>query len=180
MTRPRWLLLVLAACAFALAGCVRIPSTYAPPMERRPVTGYGNNSFGGVIGMADPAAPVHIITGVSPRVESGAWRWAYKRAELRFAVGKVNGVKAVMDFAVADEAFHATGPVTFQFFVDGKPLDTVRYDHPGNKHWEKAVPPEWLRTDGMTVLAAEIDKLFKAPKDGVEMGFILSRAGFRE
>jgi hypothetical protein len=180
MTRPRCRLACLPALAFCLAGCARIPSTYAPPMERRPVTGFGNNSLGGVIGMAAPGAPAHIVNGVSPVVESGSWRWVRKRAELRFAVGRVNGVRAVMDFAIADGTFRTTGPVTFAFFVNGRLLDTVRYDHPGNHHWEKPVPPEWLRTDGMTILAAEIDKVYKSPEDGVEMGFILSRAGFQE
>jgi len=163
-----------------MAGCVSIPDTYAPPMDRRPVTGYGANSFGGVVGMSDPSALAHIVKDVSPTLESGAWRWTLQRPELRFAVTETKDVKFVMDFAVAKTTFDSTGPVTISFFVNDKLLDTVRYVEPGNKHYEKPVPPGWLATDRMNTMAAEIDKLYVSPLDGGKLGFILSRAGFTQ
>jgi hypothetical protein len=166
--------------ALGLAGCVSIPDTYAPPMERRPVTGYGSNSFGAVVSMSDPSAPAHIVKDISPSLESGAWRWTLQRPELRFTVSRVKDVRFVMDFAVAKTTFDSTGPVTISFYVNGKLLDKVRYDEPGNKHFEKPVPPEWLATDRMNTVAAEIDKMYVSPQDGNQLGFILSRAGFIE
>jgi len=180
MTARRGLLAPCAALALLAAGCVNIPSTYAPPMERRPVTGYGNDAFGVVVGMGDPSAPAHLIRGVSSNVAGGSWRWAQKRAELRFALTRLNNVRAVVDFTLPEEAFGATGPLTFTFFVNDRLLDTVRCTRPGNQHFEKPVPAEWLRSDGMTVLAVEVDKVFRSPRDGWEMGFILNRAGFLE
>lgn len=173
-------LAAVTALLWLPGGCVNISSTYAPPMERRPVTGYGGISFGGVVGMGDPGAAAHIITGVSANAEAGSWRWAHKRAELRFALAKVDNVRAVVDFTLPEDAFRATGPLTFTFFVNGRPLDAIRYDRPGGQHFEKPVPADWLRLDAATVLAIEVDKLFKSPKDGWEMGFILNRAGFLE
>ena len=171
---------VILVFALGLAGCVSIPDTYAPPMERRPVTGYASNSFGGVVSMSDPSAAAHIVKDISPTLESGAWRWTLQRPELRFAVSRAKDVKLVMDFAVPKSTFDSTGPVTISFYVNDKLLDKVRYDEPGNKHYEKPVPPEWLATDKMNTLAAEIDKLYVSPKDGMKLGFILSRAGFTE
>jgi len=170
----------LLALMLTLAGCVNIPSTYAPPVERRPVTGYGSNTLASVVSMSDPSAKAHIVKDVSATIESGAWRWAFKRPELRFALAGVKDVKLVMDFAIAKETFDATGPVTISFFVNDRLIEAVRYDQPGNKHYEKPVPADWLRPDAMTTLAAEIDKLYKSPQDGAELGFILSRAGFTQ
>jgi len=90
----------------------------------------------------------------------------------------VKDVKLVVDFAVAKETFDATGPVTISFFVNDRLLEAVRYDQPGDKHYEKLVPAGWLRPDAMTTVAAEIDKLYRAPQDGAELGFILTRVGF--
>ncbi len=171
---------MMLVLTLAGAGCVSIPNTYAPPMERRPVTGYGFNAFGSMVAMNAPDAPEHIVQDISPKVESGAWRWAFRRPVMRFALTRVKGVKVSVDFGLAKEAMDATGPVTLSYFVNDKLLESVRYDKPGKQHYEKPVPPEWLRADSMTTLAIEIDKLFKSPQDGVQLGFILSRAGFIE
>ena len=180
MTTAAKLSTCLPALMLALAGCVNIPSTYAPPLERKPVTGYGSNTQAGVVSMSDPDAKAHIVRDVSATVESGAWRWVFKRPELRFALAGVKDVKLVMDFAIAKETFDATGPVTISFFVNDRLIEAVRYDQPGNKHYEKPVPADWLRADGITTVAAEIDKLYKSPHDGAELGFILSRVGFTQ
>jgi hypothetical protein len=85
-----------------------------------------------------------------------------------------------MDLAVSKITFDSTGPVTISFYVNDKLLDKVRYAEPGNKHFEKDVPPDWLATDRMNTMAAEIDKMYVSPEDGTKLGFILSRAGFAE
>ncbi|MFB3778873.1 MAG: hypothetical protein ACE141_14740 [Bryobacteraceae bacterium] len=180
MNRSRLFKALTPGLALCLAGCVSIPDTYAPPMERKPVTGFGTNSFGSIVGMGEPGARMHIIKDVSPVVEGGSWRWSGKRPELRFIVTRTENVKLVMDFAVAKATFDATGPVTFSFFVNDQLLDKVRYDAPGDKHYEKPVPPEWLRTDQMSTIAVEIDKVQVSPLDGAALGFILSRVGFAE
>jgi hypothetical protein len=180
MTASHGRLAAAAVVTLALSGCVSIPNTYAPPMERRPVTGYGDSRLGGVIGMGEPRAPAYILSGLSASVGGGSWRWAHKRAELRFSLARTDNARVVVDFTLPEEAFRTTGPLTFTFFVNGRPLDTVRYNQPGLKHFEKPVPADWLRTDAATMLAIEVDKLFKSPRDGWEMGFILNRAGFLE
>ncbi len=169
-------------CALAslllLAGCVDIPSTYQPPIERRPVTGAGSGALGSAVEMNNPGAAAYIVKDISPTVENGAWRWAYKRPELRFALARVKDVRLVVDLAVPTETFNATGPVTISFSVNGRLLEAVRYDQPGNKRFEKPVPAGWLRQDAMTVVTLEIDKLYKPPAWGAELGFTLSRVGF--
>ncbi len=171
---------LFVAMSLSLAACVSIPDTYAPPIERRPVTGYEANTIRSVVYMNDASAQAYILRDVSPTLEAGAWRWAFQRPELRFVLVRTEGVKLVMDFAIADATFKQTGPVTLSFFVNGQLLDKVRYDEPGNKHFEKPVPSEWLHAGEMNIMAAEIDKLYVSPQGGGKLGFILSRAGFIE
>jgi len=174
MSAPRALPAVLAV---ALCGCVDIPSTYAPPVERKPVTGWPTRSPN-VIGMGDPEAQAYIASGISDHVEAGAWRWAFKRAELRFILDGASNVKLVVDFTLPEANFRQTGPVSLSFFVNDVLLETVRYDQPGTKHFEKPVPAGLLRADAYTRLAIEVDKPYRAPQDGKLLGFILNRAGF--
>lgn len=178
MTTASRLLPGVLALTLLLTGCVNISSTYQPPIERRATTGPGSAVLGSMVSMSDPDAMTYIVKDVSPTVESGAWRWAFKRPELRFALASVKDVKLVVDLAVAKETFDATGPVTISFFVNDRLLEAVRYDQPGAKHYEKLVPAGWLRPDAMTTVAVEIDKLYRSPQDGAELGFILTRAGF--
>jgi hypothetical protein len=172
-------LVLLTALALLTTGCVNIPDVYAPPVERRPVTGQGPNLFGSIVAMNDASAPQHIVKDVSPSLESGSWRWAAKRPELRFVVSKVNDAKLLMDFAIAKLTFDQTGPVSISFLVNDRLLEKVRYETPGSRSFEKPVPAGWLYTDRMNTIAAEIDKVYVS-KDGAVLGFILSRAGFVE
>lgn len=165
------------ALATALSGCVDIPNTYAPPVERRPVTGWPARPPA-LIGMGDPEAPAYIVGGISDHVEAGAWRWASKRAELRFILSDTKNVRLVVDFTLPEENLRQTGPVSLSFFVNDVLLETVRYQEPGVKHYEKPIPAEVLRADTYTRLAVEIDKPYRAPQDGKLLGFILNRAGF--
>jgi hypothetical protein len=54
----------------------------------------------------------------------------------------------------------------------------VKYDSPGNKHFEKSVPADWLSADAETTIAVDVDKLYVSPRDGVKFGVILTRIGF--
>jgi hypothetical protein len=168
---------VLVSC---LAGCVNIPDTYAPPVDRRPVTGASPNLFGSIVSMNDASAPQHIIKDISPLLENGLWRWTGKRPELRFVVSRVSDVTLAVDFAIPKLTFDQTGPVCLSFMVNDRLLEQVRYDTPGNKKFEKPVPAGWLHLDRMNTVAAEVDKVYVSPKDGAMLGFILSRAGFVE
>lgn len=178
MTPPCKLLPGVLTSLLFMAGCVNIPSTYQPPIERKPVTGPAPGVLGSLVSMSDPDANSYIVKDVSAAVESGAWRWVFRRPELRFRLAGVKDAKLVVDLAIAKEAFDATGPVTISFFVNDQLLEAVRYDQPGNKRFEKPVPAGWLRPDAMTRVALEIDKLYKSPQDGAELGFVLSRVGF--
>ena len=149
-------------------------------MQRKPLTGPEPAAFGHFVNMGDVSAGAYIVQDVSGTAEGAGYRWAYKRPELRFMLSKTANVKFTMDFTFPEVTMRQTGPVTVSYYINGQLLDKVRYDTPGEKHFEKPVPALWLRTDGPTLVAVEPDKVYVAPRDGAKLGFVLTRAGFTE
>ncbi len=172
--------MIVVVAALILWGCTNIPDSYAPPMQRKPLTGPLPSQPGHFVNMGDPNAGAYLVQDISNTAEGAGYRWAYRRPELRFVLGKTDNLKFVMDFAIPAITMQQTGPVTISFFINGQPLDKVRYDTPGEKHYEKPVPASWLRMDEPTLVATEIDKLYIAPHDGAKLSFVISRAGFTE
>ena len=175
MRRLSWL---WTPAALLLAGCVNIPDTYAPPIQRSPQYGPESHPASHFVAMAGANPEDYIVRDVLPGDPGNAWRWTGKRPELRFQLSFTNDLRFVMDLSVPEATFAQRGPVTISFFINGKLLDKVRYEKPGEMHFSKPVPAAWLRTDAPTLVAAEIDKVWVAPSDGAQLGFILSRAGF--
>lgn len=170
----------LVGGSLLLASCVDIPDTYAPPIQRQPLYEAPRDGLGSFVAMSDPKAQSYIVAGVHDSEPGSAWRWTGQRPELRFAVPAAKALKFVMDFALPEATFKDTGPVTVSFFIEDKLLDKVRYDQPGEKHFEKPVPASWLRTDLAMHVRAELDKVWVAPADGARLGLLLARAGFVE
>lgn len=174
----RFLSLVSIAAALLLTGCTSIPDTYAPPIQRSPQYGPQGGPLGHFVSMGGPNPEDHILRDVLAGDPGSAWRWTGKRPQLRFQLPFTHDLRFLMDFAVPESTFAQRGPVTISLFINGKLLDQIRCDKPGQLRFEKPVPAAWLRTDAPTIVAAEIDKVWVAPADGAQLGFVLSRAGF--
>ena len=175
MRRLSWLGI---PAALVLAGCVNIPDSYAPPIQRSPQYGPEGNPLGHFVSMAGPNPDDFIVRDILPGDQGSAWRWTAKRPELRFQLAFTEDLRFVMDFSVPAATFPQRGPVTISVFINGKLLDKVRCEKPGEMHFDKPVPAAWLRANAPTLVAMEIDKVWVAPADGAQLGFILSRAGF--
>ena len=166
--------------ALLLAGCRTLPDTYAPPVQRE-VRAVTEPSFvGPFISLSNANADAYILKDVSPAVEGGTWRWTYRRPELQFYLTRSSSLRFVLDFALADQTFAETGPVTLAVYVNDRLLDRFRYDKPGVHKLEKPVPPELLRENALNRVVIEPDKVWIAKGDGAALGFILSAAGFQE
>ncbi len=132
------------------------------------------------ITMSAPNAEAHFVRGVSRHLEGGSWRWLEPRAELMFRLPSTRNLRYVMEFSVPEVTFPQRGPVTITISINDHLLDRVRYVKGGEYRYEKAAPPEWLRTDVHNYVTLEIDKPWVAPADGAQLGFILKSAGFLE
>lgn len=169
-----------------------MPDTYMPPVERKPLEspfpGLGRTP---IAEMADSRVGVYILKDIDPPQAGVPWRWTQKKPTLRFHIVDLSLRKLTADLAVPETTFQQTGAVTILWTVNGHPLEAVRYDTSGQKHYEKLVPSEWIDPMKDTIVSAEIDKLYTTPKDpnalptsvaasdaGRTFGFILTRVGF--
>lgn len=168
------------AAAVLMAGCANIPDYYAPPVQRRPMTGPEPSPVTHFVAMNAPNAEAHFVRGVSRHLEAGSWRWLEPRAELVFRLTTTRHLRFVMEFAIPEITFAQRGPVVISVLVNDHLLERSRYEKGGEFRLEKPVPPEWLRTHLHNYVTLEIDKPWIAPQDGARLGFILRSAGFLE
>jgi hypothetical protein len=161
-----------------LCSCERYPDSYPPPEQRHPVEGVNPDVSSMMVEMSSVDASWHIVKDVEPGQPGDQWRWTKQEPTLKILAIATEHLKLSADFTLWQVAFEQTGPVEISFAVNGHPLDKIRYTTAGNKHFEKAIPPDWLATDVESVVSLRIDKLYVAPQDGAKFGFILSRIGF--
>ena len=164
-------------CAALLSGCARLPEVYAPPEQRH--FDPDPNASGLVVAMNANDVFVHAGHDIDHTLHGGAWRWTLQQPTVSILIEKGEPLDYSIDFALWDGAMKQTGPVELAFLVNGNVLAKQRYDAPGQKHFERAVPAAWLHPGIENEAAAKIDKLFADP-GGERYGFILTRIGFVE
>ncbi len=159
-----------------LAACERLPESYPPPEQRQPVAGLIPGPDAMMVSMDNSDADRLIVKDIYGG--SGiSWRWTNQEPTVKVLVLTTENVKFSTDFAIWDDGFKSTGPVEISFLVNGKLLDKVRYTTPGDKHFEKPVPADWLAGSREASVAMSVDKLYIAPRDGAKFGVILTRLG---
>jgi hypothetical protein len=160
-----------------MAGCANLPD-YGPPPQREALPGPDSSGLSYFLSMSNPNADAYIVQGIAAHTEGSGFRWAFAHPVLRFLVPRIDHPRFVMDFALPETTFRATGPVTLSISLNGRAFDHPRFDHPGQQHYEHDVPPQLLRADAINLVAIDPDKLYTAPADSVKLGFPLSRVGF--
>jgi len=131
-----------------------------------------------MIDMGGPQAEAAILKDIARGTSDSQWRWTGQAPAVRVPLRNTAGLKFHADFAIADDTFRQTGPVTIRWMVNDRVLDTVRYAKPGSYVFEKPVPAEWLKPNAENAGGAAIDKVYIASTDGAKLGIILSRIGF--
>jgi hypothetical protein len=165
-------------CLLCLTACDRLPESYPPPEQRQPVQALIPGPDAMMVSMDNSDAEQLIVKDIYGGNNNIPWRWTKQEPTVKVLVLSREGVKFSTDFAIWDEGFKSTGPLEISFLVNGKRLDKVRYTTPGNKHFEKPVPADWLAGDTANV-AMSVDKLYIAPQDKAQFGVILSRMGLK-
>ena len=165
------------AVALGLCGCRNMPPPYAPPVQRQTFEDYHPRVVR-VVDMADPDARFRFAQDFFD--QPGSWRWTGKRPAVKLRLWSNENLKYTIDFTIADVTFKDTGPVTISFFVNDRQLGQMRCESSGGKHFEKAVPAEWVIPGQETKAGAEIDKTWLSKDDGANLGFIISRIGITQ
>jgi len=165
---------VLPIALACLAGCGGAPQSYPLPSQRPAIT--EPTVLAPFVEMGSYAARAHTVRDVASRAEGEGWRWTYLRPELRFHLPSTARQRFLMDFSIIPEVFAETGPVTLSVSVNGKLLGRIRCSRPGDYRFERPVPEAWLAPE--TTVVAQVDKHLSG-RDGAQLGYTLSRAGFR-
>ena len=161
-----------------LVSCSRGPDWYAPPAQRKSLEGSDDGRLARYIAMNAPNADAHLVRDINRSVEGGAWRWAKQHPQMRFFLESVRNLKFSLDFSITEATFQETGPVTLSFLINGRLFDKVRYDRPGDRHYEKSVPESLLEAGRENLVEIEPDKVWTSKEDGTKLSIILIRAGF--
>jgi hypothetical protein len=160
-----------------LCACERYPESYPPPEQRRPVERPAD-SAGMMVNMSDADAASHFVKDIAAPPPGAPWRWTGQQPTLKILAYTTENLKLLADFTLWPVAFQQTGPVELTFVVNRRALDKVRYTTPGYKHFEKAIPSDYLATDVESTVSVAIDKMYVHPEDKQKYGFILTRIGF--
>jgi len=161
------------------AGCARLPESYPPPEQRKPLTVPTPDALSYYVSMDAPNADDYLVHDVSAR-DAGTWRWAYSHPVLRFFVPAAARLRFEMDFSLPERTFRDTGPVTLTFRINGGLLDSHRFESPGQQHYSHEVPYEMVRANAINLVAIDPEPVWVSKPAGERLGFILSRAGFTE
>lgn len=169
----------LASLALFLTSCSPQPEAYPPPIQRVFDPNSEPNAVGEMISMEAPQADSYVVSGTITNEAGAMWRWCSEKLQMRFQPITPKGLKLFMDFVINENTFAKTGPVTMSFSIDGKPVGAVRYDQPGQKHFETPVDPSLIPGDRPVIVTAEADKYLVGETDAVHLAFLVIAAGFR-
>jgi hypothetical protein len=174
----RDLLFGIIVLFLALSSCSRQPESFPPPQQRREFTGPDPIPILDYIEMSEPWADNYVVRDIMTGSGLGEKRWAFENPELRFQLRDTRHCKLVVKLGVPTATYSRTGPITVQFFVNGKPVGKIRCPNPGEYRFEAPVPAEWLVDGAQTLVSAKTDKLWIAESDGAKLSFLLYAVGF--
>lgn len=160
----------------ALGACERVPEYPIPEQRVPPAAADLPVPIGRVVNMDDPGVMLRVVRDISPDL-SGTWRWGMERPAVKIRIRTDHPLKYTIDFVLPEITFKDTGPVHIGFTVNDHLLDRILYTEAGDHHFEKNVPPEWIKVGDEAIVGAEIDKMWISKTDGARFGFILVRMG---
>lgn len=161
--------LIVITSSLVWAGCKSLPVSFAPPPQK---SALASRAF---VMMSDPDADQYIVQGFRAKSE-GQWRWAHDHPVLRFVLPDAGPLKFTMAFTLPKATFRETGIVSLSIAINGRPLDRVWYDRPGDYRYERPIPQAMLHEPGVNQVSIDPDKTATPEK----LGFVLLRAGFVE
>ena len=169
---------LIGLASLIAAACGRQAGWYPIPVQRVLAAEYDPGGIAASVEMDDPEADTYIVRDIGRA--PGVYRWAFLHPELRFRVGHSDGVHFAAEIAVPEVTFKKTGPVTVSYAIDGKPLGSIRCDHPGRFQVSQPVPPAWAPPGQYLHVTFEATPRWVSPDDGAQLSFLLFQAGFTQ
>jgi len=148
--------------------------------QERPPCSIDFSRLGPAVDVRDGQATAQLLRDFLGAEKPDRWHWTAEKPAVLFRVKPGRSPKFWMEFVIHDAIFLQTGPETLSVWVNGRLLGQRRYVTAGSQTYEGAVPAQWLREDGLTLVEMQFDKPYVAPADGQKLSFLFIRAGFAQ
>ena len=125
-----------------------------------------------------PGSRGHMLRDVMEGRDSDAQLWTYERPAFLFDVNDRARSRFRLNLRLPIRTYEKTGPTQLTVWINGHRVGEERYNSPEDHTFDRPVPPEWLRADGVTVVETALDKYYVAPDDGQKMGYLFVSGGF--
>lgn len=159
----------VTGCLAALAGCARLPGPMPVPRQQAQPASSSHYAL-----LWQPSSGALIAAGIDSEIHDD-WRWAGRRAELRFRLDETRGVQFEAVLVVPDEFVRAGGR-RIEVRINGRMLGTIPADRSGYQVWKQPVPEEWLA--GGEAVLVEMTADAEWLQGNERRGYMLSSAGF--
>jgi hypothetical protein len=137
-----------------------------------------SGSPGELMTAGSPGAAQHIVKGVLAADPKADGYWTLDQSELRFQLSSREHRYFRTHFTIPRDVFQQTGPLLVDFYINGRLLDRARFAQDGDVVYQHEVPPDWLRTDGVTTVQIRVHNPYVSPRDGARLAFVLKSAAF--
>lgn len=153
----------------ALCGCARLPGPVPPPAQPAPAGPPAHYAL-----LWEPWAEERIVEGIDKEIHDD-WRWAGRRAVLRFRLEETRGVQFEAILVVPEELVRA-GARRIEVRIGGRLLGEIPAGRAGYQAWKQPVPEDWIEPgkDVTAELTADAEWL----QGKQRRTYMLSSAGF--
>ncbi len=104
--------------------------------------------------------------------------WTLDAPELKFWLASTRDRVFTAHFTLSKDTLQQTGPLTIDYFINDRLLDTAHYVAEGDHVYRHPVPAGWLTITDYTLVRMQVRNPYIAPLDGARLGVLLISAGF--
>lgn len=130
-----------------------------------------------LVAMSDPDANVHILADVFDAPDGSEFRFTGLHPQFLLHVDNLAGLVLYVRFFNHDEALRARGPVSLTVRVNGKTLESRRFDTPGDLESRWPLREGWLEKPGPVEISLDVDPPWPQP-GGTKRGVLMHSIGF--
>lgn len=125
-----------------------------------------------------PGVRTHMLRDIMDGRETDSQFWTFEHPAFLFDVNNRTRLRFQLHLRLPAATYKIVGPVRLTVWVNTHQLGDELYTLPEDHTFDHAVPAEWLRPDGLTVVETKLDKYFIAPDDGQKLGYLFVAGGF--
>jgi hypothetical protein len=120
----------------------------------------------------------YFLADVMGGSEGDGQRRTFERPAFYFDVRNRANWRFHLDLRIPPITFKETGPQHLTVWINGRRLGEETYASAADHSFERPVPAEWIRPDGVTVVETTLDKYYVAAADGQKLGYLFLGAAF--